>query len=293
MSKRFISNCMLVLTAMIWGFAFVAQKDASGYIGSFTFNGIRFMLGALSLIPVILIFERNDFNNRAKLKRTLKYGIITGAILFCASALQQIGVSMISQASKAGFITGLYNVLVPIFGIFMGKKTRVNTWVGAIIAVIGLYLVSIEGSPTIEFGDLLLLIGSVFWAFHIIAIDKFINKVSTIKYSAIQFLTCAVINFAFLPFFDLSTFSMANIISAGVSILYAGILSSGVAYTLQVVGQKHSEPTEAAIIFSLESVFAAVGCMLILGDNMSVPALFGCAFILVGIVLSQLKLNKI
>ena len=199
MSKRFISNCMLVLTAMIWGFAFVAQKDASGYIGSFTFNGIRFMLGALSLIPVILIFEHNDFKDRAKLMRTLKYGVITGAILFCASTLQQIGVSMISQASKAGFITGLYNVLVPIFGIFMPKKTRVNTWMGAIIAVIGLYLVSIEGSPTIEFGDLLLLIGSVFWAFHIIAIDKFIDKVSTIKYSAIQFLTCAVINFAFLP----------------------------------------------------------------------------------------------
>ena len=292
MSKRFVSNCMLILTAMIWGFAFVAQKDASSYIGSFTFNGIRFMLGSLSLIPVILIFERDGLKDKERVMRTLKYGIITGVVLFCASTLQQFGVVMITHASKAGFITGLYTVLVPIFGIFMGKKTSANTWIGAFLAVIGLYMVSVIGAPTVEFGDLLILIGAIFWAFHIIAIDKFVDKVNTIQYSSIQFLTCSAINLILMLVFELHSFSMANIFSAGVSILYAGIMSSGVAYTLQVGGQKHAEPTKAAIIFSLESVFCCVGCMLILGDTMTLTALIGCTLILAGIILSQLEFEK-
>lgn len=292
MSNRLKSNCMLILTAMIWGFAFVAQKDASAYIGSFTFNGIRFMLGSLSLIPVILIFERNGLKDKAKVMRTIKYGIITGTVLFCASALQQFGVSMIEQASKAGFITGLYTVLVPFFGVFVGKKTNVNRWIGAVLAVVGLYMVSIVGAPKIEFGDLLLLIGAFFWAFHIITIDKFVDRVNVIQYSAVQFFICSVINLILMTIFELPGFSMTNIMAAGVSILYAGIMSSGVAYTLQVVGQKHAEPTEAAIIFSLESVFGCVGCMLILGDTMTLTALAGCGFILTGIILSQLEFKR-
>lgn len=292
MSKRFISNCMLILTAMIWGFAFVAQKDASSYIGSFTFNGIRFMMGALSLIPVILIFERDGLKDKGKVIRTFKYGIITGIVLFCASALQQFGVVMITQASKAGFITGLYTVLVPVFGIFMGKRTSANTWIGAVLAVIGLYMVSVIGAPTVEFGDLLLLIGAVFWAFHIITIDKFVDKVNPIQYSSVQFFTCSAINLILMLIFELPSFSMANIMAAGISILYAGVMSSGIAYTLQVVGQKHSEPTQAAIIFSLESVFGCIGCMLILGDELSVISLVGCGLIFAGIVLSQLKFKK-
>ena len=220
---------------------------------------------------------------------TLKYGAVTGAVLFCASTLQQIGVSMIVQASKAGFITGLYTVIVPVMGIFMGKKTGANTWIGAVLAVVGLYMVSVVGAPAVEFGDLLLLIGAFFWAGHIMAIDKFIGKVSPIKYSAMQFFTCSVINLILLPFFEISTFSMANIMSAGISILYAGIMSSGVAYTLQVVGQKNAEPTQAAIIFSLEAVFGCIGCMLILGDRMSLNAIIGCIMIFAGIILSQLN----
>ncbi len=288
MNKRFISNCMLILTAMIWGFAFVAQKEASGYIGSLTFIGIRFLLGGLSLIPVILIFERNDFNDKSKLLTTIKCGIITGCFLFTASLLQQVGIAFITQASKAGFITGLYTVLVPIIGIFMGKKARVNIWIGAVLAVVGLYMVSVVGAPAVEFGDLLLLIGAFFWAGHILSIDKFIDKVSPIKFSAVQFFTCSVLGFALLPYFELSTFSIQNIMSAGISLLYAGVMSSGVAYTLQVVGQKYSGPTESAIIFSLESVFCAVGCMLILGETMSLTAILGCLMIFAGIILSQI-----
>ena len=288
MSKRFKCNCMLILTAMIWGFAFVAQKDASDYIGPFTFNGIRFMLGALSLIPVILFFERDSLRDKLKLVNTIKYGAVTGCVLFLASTLQQFGINMITQASKAGFITGLYTVLVPVFGIFMGKKTKVNTWIGAVLAVVGLYMVSVVGVPKVEFGDLLILIGAFFWAFHIIIIDRCVDKVNAVMYSAVQFFTCSVINLVLMLFFEMPSFSFANIISAGVSILFAGIMSSGVAYTLQIVGQKHSQPTEAAIILSLESVFCCVGCVLILGDAISVVSFIGCVLIFSGILLSQL-----
>lgn len=292
MTRRMTANLMLLLTAMIWGFAFVAQKEASGYIGAFTFNGIRFTLGAISLIPVILIFERNDLKDIKKLKRTAVCGIITGTVLFAASSLQQFGVSYVTQASKAGFITGLYTVLVPLFNMFAGKKARLNTWIGAILAVIGLYMISIVGSPTFEFGDILLLIGAFFWAFHILAIDRFIGGVSPIKYSCMQFFTCGMINLILVPFFELSTFSMANIMAAGTSILYAGIMSSGIAYTLQTVAQKNADPSEAAIIFSMESVFGAIGCTLILRELMSINAYIGCLLILAGIIISQLNFKK-
>lgn len=289
MNKRLTSNCLLILTALIWGFAFVAQKEASGYIGSLTFIAIRFFLGTMALVPVILIFERDDLKDKAKFLTTFKCGVITGCFLFTASLLQQVGIAVSSQASKAGFITGLYTVLVPIIGIFMGKKARVNIWIGAILAVIGLYMVSVVGAPVVEFGDLLLLIGAFFWAGHILSIDKFIDRVSPIKFSAVQFITSSILGFVLLPFFELSTFSVANIMSAGMSLLYAGIMSSGVAYTLQVIGQKHSGPTESAIIFSLESVFCAVGCMLLLGETMSLTSVIGCVMIFAGIILSQLE----
>ncbi len=292
MKKRFVSNMMLILTALIWGLAFVAQKDASSYIGSFTFNGIRFMLGALSLVPVTFIFERHDLKDTKKLKSTLKYGVITGVILFIASTLQQIGININTQASKAGFITGIYTVLVPIFGIFIGKKAHLNTWVGAILAVGGLYLISIVGTPIIELGDLLLLIGAFFWAFHILAIDSFIDKVSAIKYSLIQFLTCSLLNLILVPFFELESFSAENILAAATPILFAGIMSSGIAYTLQIIGQKNSEPTEAAIILSLESVFCALGCAVILKEVLTPSAYIGCLFVFIGIVISQITPKK-
>ncbi len=291
MSKRFKCNCMLILTAMIWGFAFVAQKDASAYIGAFTFNGIRFMLGGLSLIPVILFFERKIICEKIKFINTFKYGAVTGCVLFFASTLQQLGINMITQASKAGFITGLYTVLVPMFGIFMGKKTKINIWIGAVLAVIGLYMVSVVGVPTVEFGDLLILIGAFFWAFHILSIDKFISKVNPIMYSAVQFLTCSVINLVLALFFELPSLSVENIMSAGVSILFAGVMSSGVAYTLQILGQRYSQPTESAIILSLESVFCCIGCVIILGDTISLVSLMGCILIFAGIIISQLQIR--
>ncbi len=293
MNKRVTANIMLVLTALIWGFAFVAQSKASDLIGSFTFNGIRFMIGSVSLIPVIYIFERRGKQkDGAKDKLTVKYGIITGVILFAASALQQFGVANMEIDSKAAFITGMYTVIVPIFGLFMRKKTSVNTWIGAFFAVTGLYFVSVVGVEKIEFGDIICFAGAFFWALHIIAIDKYVDKVNPIMYSSVQFFTCGAINLVLMFVFEMGSFSFTNIQLAMIPILYAGVMSSGVAYTLQVLGQKNSKPTEAAIIFSLESVFAAIGCWLLLGDRMSAISMFGCGLIFAGIILSQLEFKK-
>lgn len=290
MNKKFSANLMLIITAMIWGFAFVAQKSAN--IGPFTFNGIRFLIGSLSLIPVILVFERKGLGDRQRVKNTFVYGAITGAVLFTASNLQHFGIVLIEQASKAGFITGIYTVLVPIFGIFMGKKTNFNTWTGAVLAVAGLYFVSIVGTPVLEFGDILLFIGAIFWALHIIVIDKFVDRVNPIMYSSVQFLTVSLISTLFALVFEASAFSVEALALSTVPILYTGVMSSGVAYTLQVVGQKNAEPAAAAIIFSSESVFCALGCVLLLGDRLTPPAIFGCVLIFSGIVLSQLDFKK-
>ncbi|MBR5518406.1 MAG: DMT family transporter [Clostridia bacterium] len=293
MNKRLTANLMLIITALIWGFAFVAQSTASELIGSFTFNGIRFMIGAVSLIPVIYIFERRGKQkNLQKDKLTIKYGVITGVVLFIASTLQQVGVMYMEIDSKAGFITGMYTVIVPIFGLFMKKKTSLNTWFGAMCAVLGLYFVSVAGVEKIELGDVICFIGAFFWALHIIVIDEYVDKVNPIMYSAVQFFTCSVINIVLMFVFEMGSFSLTNVYLATVPILYAGVMSSGIAYTLQVLGQKNSKPTEAAIIFSMESVFAALGCWMILGHSMSIISLVGCALILAGVILSQLNFKK-
>ena len=289
MNKRLTANIMLILTAMIWGFAFVAQKSAE--IAPFTFNAIRFMLGSISLIPVILVFERKKFADKKRIANTLKYGAITGCVLFLASNLQHFGIVCIEQASKAGFLTGVYTVLVPVFGIFVGKKTNLNIWIGAFLAVIGLYFVSVVGTPVPEFGDILLLIGAVFWALHIIVIDKFVDRVNPIMYSSVQFFTVSAISFLCMILFEIPVFSMENLFNSTLNILYAGIMSSGIAYTLQILGQKNAEPTAAAIIFSSESVFCALGCVMLLGDKMTFPAIIGCVFIFAGIIISQLDIK--
>lgn len=291
-AKRFKSNLILLLTAAIWGFAFVAQRDASASVSAFAFNGIRFLIGSLSLIPIIIIFEGKTFSDKNKTKNTFVFGAVTGTVLFAASFLQQKGVEVVAQASSAGFITGLYTVLVPLFGLFFGKKVSLFTALGAVLAVIGLYFTCMSETLHFETGDLLLLAGSVFWALHIIAIDSFIDCVNPVLFSSVQFFTCGIINIILCAVFEADTFSLQNVFAAAVPILYAGVMSSGVAYTLQVIGQKNAEPTEASIILSTESVFGCIGCMLLLGERLSVRSLFGCILIFAGIVLSQLKFKR-
>ena len=284
------SMLLLLLTAMVWGFAFVAQRTGSEHVGAFVFNGVRFALGALSLIPVILIFEREKFDKK-KMLNTLKYGAIVGAVLFTASAFQQFGIEITGSAGKAGFITGLYTVLVPIVAFVLYKQRNgINVWLGAVIAVVGLFLLSVSDDLTIGVGDLVLLGGALFYTMHIISIDRFVDKVSPLKFSAVQFATCAVLNLVMALFFD--TYDMNAIKAALVPILYGGIGSVGVAYTLQVVAQKNVAPTPAAIIMSTEAMFSAIGGALILNETMTLRGYFGCALIFCGIILAQLNFGK-
>ncbi len=287
------ANILLLLTAAIWGLAFVAQKVGAEHVGAFTYNGIRFALGSISLIPLILFLnkkkrenEETQNNDRDSLKFTVKAGIIAGCALFIATSLQQMGV-MGTTAGKAGFITGLYMVIVPILGLFLKQKVNKSTWIGIVIAIIGLYLLSINEDFSISNGDLLVLIGSVGWAVHILLIDNFTKKIDPLKLSSVQFATCSILSLVMAIIFE--DINMVGISGAMVSILYGGLLSVGVAYTLQVVAQKNAKPSHAAILLSMESVFGALGGAMFLGERIGARGLVGCILIFIAIIISQLK----
>lgn len=289
MTKEIKSTIFLLLTAIIWGFAFVAQRVGTEYVQCFTYNGVRYALGAVSLIPVILIFERKKISGK-QFKKTLIASIITGSVLFTASTLQQQGIVIGQSAGKAGFITSLYIVIVPIFRTFFGKKSGILTWMGVLLSAIGLYLLSIAGTQSVNIGDLIVFIGAFFWAAHILLIDKFVADISPLKYSMGQFTTCAVISIVCAFIFENPQISA--IYNASIPILYGGIMSVGVAYTLQVIGQRNVSPEFASIICSTEAVFSAVGGCVILGETMTLRAYFGCVLIFAGILLAQVKKSK-
>lgn len=291
MKTKLKSTILLFLTAIIWGFAFVAQRVGAEFVGAFTFNGVRFMLGACSLVPVILLFEREKIDLKV-LKNNVLPGIIAGVVLFIASTLQQYGVEITQSAGKAGFLTGLYTVLVPLIRFVMGKKTSVLTFIGAIFAVTGLFFLCMTGDEiSFGIGDIVLIIGAFFWAGHILVVDKYVNTTSPLKFSLVQFLICGFLSLVFA--FILEDIECSAIKSAGIPILYGGIMSVGVAYTCQILGQKQSDPTFASIVFSTESVFSAIGGALLLNEIMSGRGYFGCVLIFIGIVLSQLNLDSI
>jgi drug/metabolite transporter (DMT)-like permease len=296
--KKFKSLALLLMTAMIWGFAFVAQRVGSDYIGAFTFNGVRFILGALSLVPVILIFEKKTVDkalNKEKMKTTILAGVLAGIALFTASALQQIGIEITKSAGKASFMTGLYTVLVPIFGIFLGKKTNINIWLGAFFAVLGMFFLCIVGESwtvnwQISYGDFILLLNAVFWAFHILIIDWFVERIYSLRFAFIQFMFCGILSM--LCAFCFEEISAAMLGEALIPILYCGLLSVGVAYTCQIIGQKTADPTYASIILSTESMFGAIGGALILNEMMSFQGYLGCALIFAGVIISQVTFKK-
>lgn len=287
-SQEVKSNMMLMTTAIIWGFAFVAQRVGAAYVGAFTFNGIRFALGSLSLIPLILYLANKEKKGELSIPSisAVPGGIVAGVILFLAATVQQIGLTE-TTAGKAAFITGLYIVLVPLFGIFLKHRVSINVWFGAILAVSGLYLLSVTEGFSISRGDFLQLIGAIFWTFHILSIDHFTKKADPLKLSFIQFVTCSALSMIVALIFEEITLS--GLTQALIPILYGGFFSVGIAYTLQVVGQKHAKPSHAALILSMESVFAAIGGLLILNERMEVRGYAGCALMLSGILLSQLK----
>ncbi len=290
-----VSILVLFLTAIIWGLAFPFQSIAANYISTFWFNGIRFFVGALSLVPVVLIFECEKIT-KAQWKKTLITSSLCGFILFAASALQQIGITLTRSSAKSAFITGLYMVFVPFCGIFMKKRIKKEAWLGAAAAVVGLYFVCFANGPeNVQIGDLVVLFGAFFWTAHIVCIDTFASDCPSLKFSLFQFVVCGTLNLVAAPFFDGALeLTPAFWQNALIPILYCGIFSVGVAYTCQVIGQRGTEPALASIILCTESVFAAVGEPIIDKGATPLPLVgyMGCALIFVGILLSQMKIFK-
>ena len=290
-----------MLTALIWGAAFVAQSAGGDAVGPYSFNCIRSLIGGLVLLPVILLLDKLGLTsrkpqNRQEWKTLLTGGVSCGIILCLATNLQQVGINMGTAAGKAGFLTACYIVLVPIIGIFFHKRCPLNVWIGVGLTVVGLYLLCMTGSFRLQGSDLLLLLCALAFSGHILVIDHFSPLVDGVRMSCIQFFTSGILTA--IPMFlsdmhhslaYLSTWSQPFAdFSSWIPILYAGIGSCGVAYTLQIIGQQDVNPTVASMILSLESVFSVLAGLVILGERLSLRELLGCLFIFVAVVLAQL-----
>lgn len=291
----------LVVTAVVWGFAFVAQTTGSDHVGTFLFNGIRFLLGAASLFPVIALFEKGA-DDPARTKITLIAGAVCGVLLFAASTLQQYGIELYNRAGypdssgRAGFLTALYMVIVPLMGLLQKKRPSLATWGGVVLAAIGLFLVSVSESFTISPEDLVVLACAVLFALHIIVIDQFGDRIYSLHFAQMQFAVCGVLSFACWGISiatGLATMeTFADVEAALLPILYGGFMSVGVAYTCQILGQKNAEPAFASVILSMESMFSVIGGALILHERMTTRGYLGCMLILCGVLLTQVKWGK-
>ena len=282
MKGRFINTLLLMLTALIWGLAFVAQSSGSENIGAFTFNAIRSLIGAAVLLPLVISEMKKG---RYPLKTTLWGGFLCGLCLFIASTLQQFGIEKGTGAGKAGFITSLYSVMVPLIRLITGKRTKLIIWISAVLSVTGLYLLCAGPSFSITGSDLLVLGCSLFFAFQILFIDSYSQKTSGILLSFIQLLTMCFMSS--VPMFAAERPTIGQILPSWLPVVYTGIFSMGVAYTLQIIAQKDSDPTVASVILSLESVFAAVFGAIILKESMSLKEIAGCVLIFTAVILSQ------
>lgn len=281
---------MLFLTAVIWGVAFVAQSAGMDYVGPFTYNGVRCILGGMVLLPCIALLDRvrgeqgpkNMGNGGRKL---LAGGLCCGVLLFAASSFQQVGIQY-TAVGKAGFITAMYIIIVPVLGIFVHKKVGFKVWIGVAFAVCGLYLLCMTDGFQLEKGDALVLVCAVIFSLHILVIDYFSPKVDGVRMSCIQFWVCGILSIILCLVFE--TPDIRSILAAWKPICYGGFMSCGVAYTLQIVGQKGMNPTVASLILSLESVVSVIAGFLILHQTMSRRELLGCCLMVVAIVLAQL-----
>ncbi len=294
MNTKTRNSLLLFLTATIWGLAFVAQSVGGRQTGPFTFNGIRTILGGIVLIPYIMFNDRKYKNNgnnedkdKASLKTLITGGILCGIILCIAGNFQQMGL-IYTSVGKSGFLTSLYILIVPVIGIFLKKKCPAKIWICILVAIAGLYELCLAGSSSFSFnkGDLMVMVAAIFFSFHILVIDYFTPKVDGVKMSCIQFFVCGIITVILMFVFEKpDPAALATVI---VPLLYAGVLSCGVAYTLQIIGQREVEPTVACLIMSLESVISAIGGFLILGQKMTVNETFGCMLIFGAVVAAQI-----
>jgi len=292
MKKQLTGTLFLCVAVLIWGSTFVAQSVGMDSVGPFTFQAVRCALAVLFLLPVIAFFEIRDIKNFFQKwcsKKLWIAGILCGIALFIAASLQQISL-VDTDAGKAGFLTALYVVLVPVIGLFLGKKPSITIVISILLAVVGLYLLSCMGVTTISTGDLLLLGCALAFAVQITLIDRLGADVDGLRLNCIQCLVVAVLSSVFM--FTTETPSMPNILSCWLPIGYAGVLSMGVAYSLQVLGQQRIEPTTASIIMSLESVIAALSGWLILHETMTFWELTGCVLVFIAVILSQIPLKK-
>jgi drug/metabolite transporter (DMT)-like permease len=288
------NDSLLLLTAVIWGLAFVAQRMGMDHIGPFTYNALRFALGSLCLVPVILLRRSRPPAGQpqsppAELRRmgSLRGGLLAGGVLFLGASLQQIGL-VSTTAGKAGFITGLYVVLVPLAGLLWGQRAGWSAWAGALLSVAGLFLLSVTETLTMERGDLLVLIGAFCWTAHVQIVGWLSPRIDPIRLSCAQFAVCSLASA--IAALLTETASFGGVLAAGLPVLYGGVLSVGIGFTLQVVAQRRAPPAHAAILLSLESVFAALGGGLLLGERLGARGAAGSAIMFVGMIVSQVPL---
>lgn len=300
-NRQLRNSLLLTLTAAIWGVAFVAQSEGSAYMGAATFTGIRFLIAAAALSPIILLADRRKsaITPAPQPKGLWGAGVICGSLLCLASLLQQKGIELGTGAGKAGFITATYIVLVPILNwVVFRKRTGVALWVGVLIALAGLYLLCMDTSFTIQRGDLLVLLCAIAFSFQILSVDRFSPWYDALKLAAVQFLTCGVLAFIWMVFRDILPVGLTvwaapfRTWEAWIPLLYAALLSSAVGYTLQIVGQKGLNPTLASLLMSLESLFAVLAGWLILHQRLTPRELLGAALVFIAILIAQLAPAK-
>lgn len=303
-NKKLLGSGMLLITALIWGVAFVAQSVGMDFVGPFTFTASRSFVGSLVLLPVIFLMDKMRSKEAAKsgaestvtpqegdTKTLIIAGIICGIALFGGTSLQQVGISLGTTSGKAGFITALYIIGVPLLGIFLKKRVRPIIWFCVAMAVCGLYLLCVtDGIGSIQAGDILIMIGSICFSIQIMVVDHFSNRVDGVRLSCLQFLVCGIIALVFTLLREAPTWEA--IVAAKTPILYTGVMSSGVAYTFQILGQKHTSPTVASLIMSLEAVFAMIAGALILSQMPSMRELVGSLIMFAAIILAQLPSKK-
>ncbi|MBQ2972628.1 MAG: DMT family transporter [Ruminococcus sp.] len=299
--RKFFSNIALLTAALVWGIAFVSQEQAAKYVDTFTVNALRSLVASVALIPLILFTSKKSGRpvfekTKADRKLLIKAGVLCGTFLCISSSLQQFGISLYPDdaaiSARSGFITALYVIFVPIVGLFFKRKVGLSVWISVFVAVIGLYLLcGSNGLSGVYLGDILVLCCAVSFSLQILCVDRFIDRVDGIKLSAIQFFTCGVMSLVLMFIFESPT--MEHIMLALKYILYLGIVSSGVGYTLQIIGQKYSDnPTVASILMSLESVFAALGGWVLMNKALSGIEILGCAVMFLAIVLAQIPFKR-
>lgn len=297
------NSFLLVLTALIWGVAFVAQSKGGDAVGPFSFNCMRSFLGAIVLIPAIVALDRFKLTkgkpqDKAQRKNLIIGGICCGTFLAIATNLQQLGITGGTSAGKAGFLTACYIIMVPILSLFLKKKCSWNIWIGVGLTVVGLYLLCMTESLKFQLSDILILLCALVFAMHILVIDHFSPLVDGVRMSCVQFFVCGIISFVPMMIFEVCPVGISEwasplgTLDAWTPILYAGICSSGIAYTLQIIGQQDVNPTVASLLMSLESVFAVIAGALLLNEKLSAKELIGCLLIFVAITLAQIPVKS-